>query len=393
MNPSSRDSKPSRGCRSRPSRSAVPSRGRPPTRGRACPPRCGSGRRCAVRRAGVAVDGPCGVAAVAGVLLRGLAPRATFRPSLKTSTSASVSVRLARQLDADEAAVRPLRLRAAGGEGFRQAVEQRQDPGIQARAEAGVGDERHRVEQVLERPDRPVRELPGFLGRAVGGDQGDEPQLAGHGQVAPDGQRFQLAAGGGQLGGGTARQEPDEVEDDALVAPAFLGVLVADRVEQDVELALAVAPRQVGERVASGLVADPLAEEKFQVDGAGAGHLEELVGAHCLEEEPAPTSLVNWIGRPSATAFFIGLDARRGDRQVGGLRAQHPPHVPHLGPVQRAERRVAEARVGCVERRHGLTVGAVERPVEAVDQRGVRMRVGHVLAVPLSAGPRAAGTA
>ena len=75
----------------------------------------------------VAVDGPAGLAAVGRVLLRSLAGRATFRPPLMTSTSASVSV------PRRGSSIRTKRPdttcgTAVGREPRRQSVDQRLDP-------------------------------------------------------------------------------------------------------------------------------------------------------------------------------------------------------------------------------------------------------------------------
>src|SRR5829696_3926282 len=64
----------------------------------------------------------------------------------------------------------------------------------------------------------------------------------------------------------------------------------------------------------------------------------------------------------------MSLVLRQLDLQVRGAPGQHPPHVPGLGPGQLAEGRVAEAAVRVIQLRHGVTVMAVHRAVELLDQ-------------------------
>ena len=83
---------------------------------------------------------------------------------------------------------------------FGKPVQQRLDLRIQAGAHAGVGDQRHGVDKVAQRCDRPVGQLPGLVGRLVDVDQRDKADLPQDRLPGRRGQLFQLGPGGGQFG-------------------------------------------------------------------------------------------------------------------------------------------------------------------------------------------------
>src|SRR5262249_53233050 len=91
----------------------------------------------------VAVDGPLGVAAVAGVLLAGLAAEGDVAAVALDFDFGQCESALAGELDADEAALRAFacRRRAAGGEAFGKALQQREETVVEGGAERGIGDE------------------------------------------------------------------------------------------------------------------------------------------------------------------------------------------------------------------------------------------------------------
>ena len=251
----------------------------------------------------------CGVAAVRGVLLRGLALAGDVaavadgpRPR-RASASAGPAARSGRSgpwVSFDFGLPRP----ATPGRPSRAA----RPWGRGRRGGSGSRDQRHRVEQVLERPGPTASAsaqawstLPSAAIRAT------KPSWRVTGSLAAGRHLLERRRGrgrarrrGGRSGAGRGRRRrpppgspsrsswrPDRVDQDAAARPSCRSFARS-----------ASASRRNSSRT-------PLAEEQLEVDRPVALHLEQLVGGHVAAGRTGRRrSLVKWIGCPSATAFF-----------------------------------------------------------------------------------------
>ena len=151
-------------------------------------------------------------------------------------------------------------------------------------AQIRIAHQRHRRHEIFQRADRLRGQGPGFIDRAVGGDQGYEAKLPRDRKLPVGGHLFQLAAHGRQFRRRPIGEQPDQVEHHALVLVVGMLILTPSGVEQHLQLRFVFELRQPVERLLAELISDAGAEQQLQVDGVVPLHLQQIVGLHRLEE-------------------------------------------------------------------------------------------------------------
>ena len=234
----------------------------------------------------VAVDGSAGTGAIGG---RALCRLAIEGDVIAIAVDFDLGQRqgplLAGELDAhispiDAFAGRILRFEMAW-----QASQQRLDLRIQAGSHTGIGDHRHRAEEVAQRRHRPRRQRPRLVGRTINVHQRHVAYLTNDRLLGAGRQLFQLAARLRQLGRASRGQHAHQIEDDVLVAVFLLVVDAGNGVQQHAHLGLVLCLCQLRDGLAAQLVAHAVAQQDFVVDILRALRFQELLVADIAQEE------------------------------------------------------------------------------------------------------------